>query len=166
MKLKPRSTRLFAACSEMRALLLHAVRKKKMIFFCYFLLCRQPSLSVRLIKPLRRPAPKAPSPGNTANFEGRRKRILLLRRRSLCAIISITSLFCPQLVNLTECRSFRLSECLHSHSSFSPQGQIQMRPCFVKGEHNEALWRDGFQSDKPPGFQSSRVEGEKKYINK
>lgn len=72
----------------------------------------------------------------------------------------------------------RLSECLHSHSPFSPQGQIQMRPCFFKGEHNEALWRHGFQSDNPPGFQSSSVkkkkkiksankrsEGEKKIVN-
>lgn len=48
------------------------------------------------------------SPGGSlteqrGNFEGRRKRILSLCCRSLCAIISIRSLFCPQLVNLTEC---------------------------------------------------------------
>lgn len=66
MKLKLRSTRLFPACSETRAFLLHVVRKKECFFSvecwkpsAHFLLSRQRRLSglpwLCLIKLLRRP---------------------------------------------------------------------------------------------------------------
>lgn len=48
---------------------------------------------------------KAPLPNNTETLK-KEEREFSCYAASLCAIISIRSLFCPQLVNLTECLSF------------------------------------------------------------
>lgn len=86
---------------------------------------------------------KAPLPNN---FEEKEKRsILWLPSFSLFYHLSIRSLLCAQLVNLTECLSFS------SQSSKSDLIRIAVLSAgavtnealfFFKGEHNEALWRN------------------------
>lgn len=75
---------------------------------------------------------------------GRIKRILRLCCLSLCHHPSIRSLFCPQLVNLTECLFFnspRGRSGLSHITVLSAGATTNEALFFFKGEHNEALWR-------------------------
>lgn len=86
---------------------------------------------------------KAPLPNN---FEEKEKRsILWLPSFSLLYHLSIRSLLCAQLANLTECLSFRAQEWQkwpYSHCCSLCRGSNKWGLVFFKGEHNEALWRN------------------------
>lgn len=150
VKLKRQLTAFFSTCVETQAL--HVVRRGAGLVECCKAsgrLCSPVSSATVLSnKPALQPAafPASRLPCRIAQYiwSERKKRSLSDNGSfTLCYHLSIRSLFCAQLGNLTEHLSFSSQRGRNDliRSTELSTGAETNEALFFKGEHNESLWR-------------------------